>query len=460
MSSNIRIVTSILFTKFAVRDNHFPDIILFLMTEFIKSLRVLAFFALMLLPAVSFAVTDKEMEQARTIAAKWYIRYVNDGSGYLDEINPTTIADLEKNLKPKEQENIKAFLAIQVPPSSEYSSWDKDKLVEFWVGAFQDKGLQEKGRGGRIRTRSQINKMTIAAPKAESAVAHDNVPVASEPSQPSEQNMSVSPVDSITGTLSPEEQEILSDMDNVADVSVERANNYTWVYIVALAILVGLVIALIVYATNVLKKNAAFKPESREDNSRVENNDELKEKFEAIVADKEVEIAMLTKKLESANRRNQELTQKLESLSAEIETLRNRTETGARPAGSKQESVITDYYNETEPPVKRTPLHTIYLGRANTRGIFVRADRNLNVGHSVFILDTTDGFTGTFKVADSPASWSLALSNPPEYLYSACIVTNSESAPEAERIVTESSGTAIFEGGCWRVIRKAKIRFE
>ena len=37
-------------------------------------------------PLQATAVTDKEMEEARTITAKAYLRYANDGSGYLDEV--------------------------------------------------------------------------------------------------------------------------------------------------------------------------------------------------------------------------------------------------------------------------------------------------------------------------------------------------------------------------------------
>ena len=40
----------------------------------------------------SFAVTDKEMEQARAIAAKHYLRYANNGSDYLDKINPSSVS--------------------------------------------------------------------------------------------------------------------------------------------------------------------------------------------------------------------------------------------------------------------------------------------------------------------------------------------------------------------------------
>ena len=424
---------------------------------FMRVFKFLFLLAFVFQASVAFAVTDQEMEQARTIAAKWYIRYVNDGSGYLDEINPKTIAELESALKPKEKENIKAFLAIQVP--NDYHSWDKEKLVEFWVGAFQDKGLQEKGRGGRIRTRSQINKMSISSPQKTTdspvtAMATPK-PETTVPAEPA-----VSPDSIALATVGPEEPVLPEDFEeDMSDISVSKANNYTWVYIVALAILVALVLALIVYASKVLKKNGEMGSPYQNSNHSNEEYSALKEKLESTINDKDVEIAMLTKKLESAARKNKELSEKLAALEKEMETLRFAPKEESQYV-QKNSRQGFDSKGDMEQEVRRAPLRTIYLGRANSKGIFVRADRTLNVGNSVFILDTTDGFSGTFKVADSPAAWSVALSNPAEYLSAACVTVNPDNASAAEKIVTESSGTAIFEGGCWRVIRKAKIRFE
>ena len=94
----------------------------------------------------ALAVTDNEMEQARTIAAQAYLRYANNGSGYLDEVKATNLADLQKELKAKEKENIKAFLAIPVP--KDYAQWDKAKLAEYWsVTALNNPGLIAQGKG-------------------------------------------------------------------------------------------------------------------------------------------------------------------------------------------------------------------------------------------------------------------------------------------------------------------------
>lgn len=425
--------------------------------------KIFAFLLALLAPGVTFAVTDQEMEQARTIAAKAYLRYANDGSGYLDDLNPKTMQELEASLKTKEKENIKAFKAISVP--SDYKDWNKDKLVEFWsVTAFQNKGLLEKGRGGRIRARSQINKMTIStSPQA---------PISQEPSEVSKSETSANETnptpDNITtselNAVYTEEELRMDEEKAEEDLDVDQAGNYTWVYIMVLAILVAIVIALVVYAMKVMKKNnfntENYQPADSDLNALTQSQ---QEEYESVLADKNVEIAMLKKKLESFSRQNSEMKVKIDNLTAELETLQSQkvSETRNTASSIQGESNGKEEVKDlivTTLPKKR--LHTIYLGRANSRGIFIRADRTINPGHSIFELETSDGFTGTFRVIDSPSVWSLALSNPQEYLEKSCMGPDLDSPGNATKIITESSGTAVFEGGCWRVIRKTRIRYE
>lgn len=409
----------------------------------------------LLLPLAGWSVTQKEMDQARTIAAKAYIRYANDGSGYLDDLNPTTMEELEAVLKPKEKENIKAFKAIPVP--TDYKDWNKEKLVEYWaVTAFQNKGLLEKGRGGRIRARAQINKMTIEPPKPEN-VASSSVPPQSQATQSpqsSSPSVSVMPDSTLAQLNNVAANEIAAYDEEEADINLEKADNYTWVYIMILAILVAIVVALVVYASKVMSKPSNKIINDEPNRYSAPDNSETIERLESNLSDKEVEIAMLKKKLEAASKQNIELKNKIESLSSEISILRSATKAPSHTEPSKNETHVDSL------PKPKPALRSIYLGRANIRGIFIRADRTLNVGNSVFVLETSDGFSGSFKVADSPAVWELALSNPKEYLSTACTGYNLDNPGDATRIVTESSGTAVFEGGCWRVIRKAKIRYE
>lgn len=64
----------------------------------------------------------------------------------------------------------------------------------------------------------------------------------------------------------------------------------------------------------------------------------------------------------------------------------------------------------------RNAVTELYLGRVNGRGLFVRADRRPNPGHTIYKLETRDGLVGTFHVLDMPEVADMALNNPVEYL--------------------------------------------
>lgn len=450
----------------------------------------------------SFAVTEKEMDQARAIAAKAYLRYANDGSGYLDDISPKSMSDLEKNLKQKEKENIKAFKNIPVP--KDYASWDKQKLVDYWgTTAFASKGLIEKGRIGKSRAKKNLNAMKISAPgKAEKKqeVAAEQPqepkadtkesPVTSESEKPATTEVAnVSPADSLNAATDPLSDPLFADIDS--ETQLTKAKDHTWIYIVILCILVAVVVALVVFASNVMKKNGEklkeVVPSQPLDKVSGADSNALREKYAAVLTSKNEEISTLSKKVESLNAQNSTLKSNLEGLTAEIASLRTRIaesnkkiadyESALKSINKSATEAATIRQAPVEQPVARQAVtkpsaettqrqpqspgtRSIFLGRANAKGIFVRADRALNPGNSIFRLDTSDGYAGTFRVVNNLTVWEKALTSPLESLSEACVAPDITGTDGMTKVINDSAGTAIFEGGCWKVIRKAKIHYE
>lgn len=450
------------------------------------------------------AVTDKEMDQARAIAAKAYLRYANDGSGYLDNISPKSMADLEKSLKPKEKENIKAFRDIPVP--KDYASWDKQKLVEYWgVTAFSAKGLLDKGRIGKGRAKKNLLSMKVSAPAKEDKAApakpeattqaaipsSDRNPVATTSAAPAaSQQPETNTNDTSATSTDPLSDPLFADLDS--EPQLTKAKDHTWVYIIILCILVAVVVALVVFASNVMKKNGeqisqpVYSPATG--NSATGDADAIRKKYEAVLSAKNNELNALSKKIESLNTQNTSLKSNLEGLTAEIASLRNRlAEANKKIAGyESSSSVPQNATSQANIPATPSPapqafrqasqqaptpqqtdssqaapaVRSIFLGRANSKGIFVRADRVLNPGNSIFRLDTTDGYAGSFRVVSNPTVWEMARLAPAEYLAGACVAPDFTNTDSMTKVVNDSAGTAIFEGGCWKVIRKAKIHFE
>lgn len=411
------------------------------MFKLIKTLLVLV---LLSVEVTAFAVTDKEMEQARTIAAQAYLRYANDGSGYLDDVKATTMSELESKLKAKEKENLKSFKSVNVP--SDYASWDKAKLVEFWsITFFTSPNLMEKGKAAKSRVKSRISAMTVSDKAAEPAPEPKAAPVAEEktPEQQPAEEVAAQPEPTAEAAIEKTE-EILADQNAIEEDMNSRepkkeSGNTIW-YVVLLVILIGCVIWLVSFAAKVMKKQAVQIAEGSEGKIDSDNiNKEL-------------------------GKRNRELAEEVERLRAENKKLMSELKSAqaaasARKYAPKQEAVEVKPEPVAPKPAERRTPNVIYLGRANAKGLFVRADRR-PVDTTVFRLDTRDGLVGTYHVVDSPEVVEMVTSDPEHYLYGACTGSDLDDTEGVDSIVTINSGTAVFEDECWKVLRKSRIRYE
>lgn len=397
------------------------------------------------------AVTDKEMEEARAYTAKSYLRYVNNGSGYLDEINVKTMADLNTKLKAKEKENIAAFNAVKVP--QDYAAWDKKQLVEYWAATFfTSPGLDPNGKAARQRVRKYIEGMTIASPSAEESKPAETPAQTEEPQVAAPEN-SATPED---GQLAPEDitpqeqTDILADQNDIEKAAEESRENHpeeqnrTWVYVLVLAILIGVVIWLVIYAANLMKRQPDGRRDDDDDTQTADS--ELREQTRKAIAAKNQELEQMRRALEEAEGR-------AASLAAELEAVK-RAHRRIEPEQKVEPKA------EAKPAPRQQLLKVIYLGRANKRGIFVRADRRITEGSTIFRLDTNDGLVGTFHVVDEPEVVDLALTDPVEFLANGCTGEDLQDTAGVTRITTQSAGTAIFENGYWKVLRKSRISYE
>lgn len=373
-----------------------------------------------------YAVSDKEMEQARVITAQLYLRYANNGSGYLDDLSPKTMEELEAGLKTKEKENIKAFKSIAI--AKDYASWDKAKLAEYWSKTvLSSPGLKDEGRGARTRVRQRIEKMEVSAPAPAAEAAE--TPVQEE--KPAE-NASAAQAAPETPEAVLEEQVQALEEQAAADADtepvVEKKSSSTWIYILILCVLVGVVIWLVVYAGNAMKSQNAAAAAAPAPKDNKENN-RLKGELEQLRSENEY----LKKELERLKRKNSELR-----------------------SSHEPEQVQPAVVSAPAPRSGREP-RTIYLGRVNKNGIFVRADRNFTPGSSFYKLVTTDGISGSFAPVEDEQTWAAALAQPEETLAHGCAGRNLLQPEGMTEIITEAPGTAVFEGGCWRVSRKARV---
>lgn len=429
----------------------------------IKKLLVSVLLTVLSVPA--FAVTEKEMEQARAIAAQAYLRYANDGSGYLDEFKASSMSELESKLKAKEKENLKAFKSVKVP--GDYASWDKAKLLEFWgTTFFTSPNLAEKGKGARTRVRQRISAMTVGA--VEDAPKETPKEVIPEPDASEAAAAEVAAQADTAMQAETKQEDILADQNAIAQDNEERQykqeDSGTWIYVLVLVVLIGVVIWLVVFAANMMKKQSEplekMKTADPDGNgaAAARENSELRKQYSIVKS----QLDEYKSAFEDSQAENKRLNAELKALRAEVSSLRASSAAAAR---TRQENP-DDYRprrqrveTEDEAP-RRQSASVLYLGRVNSRGLFIRADRRFNPGNSIYRLETRDGLVGTFQVVDAPEVSDLALDNPVEYLSGGCTAIDIEDTAGADRIVTENAGTAMFESGAWKVLRKSRIRYE
>ncbi len=437
------------------------------------------------LPA--FAVTDKEMDEARAITAKAYLRYANDGSGYLDEFKVSSMSELEGKLKQTEKKNLEAFKSVPVP--TDYASWDKAKLVEFWgTTFFTSPKLTDKGKIARSTVRRRLQAMSVAAPspKAETPAATPaptETPVANEPAAKTQEPAASTPAEPAaavanTPAAEPSAQEVIADTEALLaeqeemtgeNMRRERRNasagSSTWIYVLILVVLIGLMIWLVIYATRLMKGSSeGAGDDSSESNARLSRE----------LADKEDKLNQLKSRLKQVETERDRLSERVPALSAENNTLRQQVDvlqrsetkmteaprrTAAPSAAPEERRTINDVAGRRAPR-KPEILHDIFLGRANPQGLFVRADRRPSPGNSVYELYTQDGLVGTFRLIDDPEVLDMIFEDPKRYLAGGCTGADFETADQYSDIVTLSAGTAIFEDNCWKVLRKARIAFQ
>lgn len=470
------------------------------MLLFRKALRPLAVIALISSSLCALAVTDAEMDQARAIAGKFYVRYVNDGAGYLDNWTPKSMEDLEKKLSNKtDKDNLNKFKSAST--ASDYASWDKEKLAAYWSETFfkdNAASLDAKGAANgqcRKNIKKAIGQMAVAAQVT-----------ATEPEQEAapDQSGQAELEEAITDEFAQAEAEIQEahDMvDNEQEAAASDAGDSsasgTWVYVMILAILVAIVIFLVIYASKTMKgqprkgasegnddageaeeeeksevsvvspvkgrersEDSRFKPGTPDSGSEsprvsVADDSRMREKYAEALAAKAEEIRTLNRQLAEAEKHIGDLKDENRSLVKEVERLR-KFSAAAQPApqSAPSESRYSAREEGRQPESKE-----IYLGRVNSKGLFVRADRHAVEGQSVYKLTTSTGVSGSFTLIHSSWVEKLALEDPGKWIAGGCFAKDIFDTEGRRGISMETPGRAVFKDGAWRVERKAKIKY-
>lgn len=434
---------------------------------------------------VANAVTQQEMDQARAIAAKFYVRYADNLSGYLDDYSPASMSELEGKLTTdKDKEILNQFKKAGSP--SDYASWDKEKLINYWSGTFFTENLSRLDANAanngqcKIKIKEAISALTISAPAG----------AAPETQQPADQGSLSEMIADSPGALdaankqqdfSSIDGQIEETQDSIAEEEAlpaeKKQKSGTWVYIMILAILVVVVIFLVAYASKTMKgqtKAPKANAKRREEDfapmaapARLNDDTRMREKYAESLASKAEEIRSLTRQISELEMLNTDLKDENIRLKREIDRLNKRYSEefmAPTPAPAPVPAPRSAYEPEPSRPEREEEKESesvgeIFLGRVNTKGIFVRADRRPVDGQSVYELSSVNGTSGLFSIIKNPKVEARLLAEPGKWLSGGCFAKDIFDTEGRTNIFTEVPGEAVFADGAWRVERKARISY-
>ena len=446
----------------------------------------------------SFAVTDKEMETAKAMAAKHYLRYSNNGSDYLDKMNPTTMAELNSGLKAKEKENIKSFNAVAVP--KDYASWDQAKLVEYWSSTFfKSPGLKEDGKKCLGILAKNLKKIKVGAPEPKKETTQNAETPAAAPAAEAGKDATAANAANTDAKNSPASSQTLAAAGDEAAVAEaqameieaaqaqaaadaglmeerpQKSSNTGW-YIAILVVLIGVVIWLVMYASKSMKetgvsladKKAGEKEIREAKKAAKEELNKMREQYANSLTSKNDELKQLKSKCEALESQLVAAKRENEAMRRELDAARSqKTQAPQRPSQQSQEQRPAQQQPAARPAAPSASSApkggglppVVCLSNVNQKGLFTKASRSLNVESSVYYMDIPDGHHGVFRVADNPEILDRLLSDPKYWLEGGCDIDNPEDADIATEIVTMNHGEAVFVDKSCRVTKKARIKF-
>ncbi|GHB67208.1 hypothetical protein [Persicitalea jodogahamensis] len=128
---------------------------------------------------------------------------------------------------------------------------------------------------------------------------------------------------------------------------------------------------------------------------------------------------------------------------------------------SADEQAVKPTTNQVSYSKPQEVIHTFYLSTPNADGSFNNSSANASYkeGASIYKFQNIKGNQAKFKIDEHEASVRLALAYPDKNIDPVCDASNAFD-PKARKIYTEENGIAELVGDRWKVITKARIRYE
>lgn len=146
----------------------------------------------------------------------------------------------------------------------------------------------------------------------------------------------------------------------------------------------------------------------------------------------------------------------LEALLADYDELKSTISQLQKTQEKPANSVLNSEHTIAKVPQKVSKL---YLDAPLQDGSFSTFSSEEHVGKSLYVLETQDSKTGTFRVLESNDALATLLISTSQFVKPVCKLVDSK-VRMPQRIVTVEEGQAIFVDGVWKTTQKAVVRLE
>lgn len=160
-------------------------------------------------------------------------------------------------------------------------------------------------------------------------------------------------------------------------------------------------------------------------------------------------------RLEEAIKKSQRQTAKLAARLDEAEKRLAEWESRAATADEQPccpEQAATDHAPATPATT------TLYFSAPTPDGVFTAPSASEQTGSSIYTLTTTDGVSGQFAMLDSQDAIATASISLSQFVKPACRIRQSVNGVPRS-VTTVEPGTAVCDGGKWKIAQKAVIDF-
>lgn len=177
----------------------------------------------------------------------------------------------------------------------------------------------------------------------------------------------------------------------------------------------------------------------------------------------------IDRKVESLEKKVRTLEEEVRQLKEAVKTLHTKIKIAEIPmeifVGGGMDIPTPQVPPPTPAPVPQPetpkPPSVFFLSTPNSDGSFNNSSANVSFreGASIYKFQNTKDNRAQFKIDERDASVKLALSYPDKNIDPVCDALNAFD-PRARKISTDEPGLAELTGDKWRVITKARIRYE